>query len=193
MSHLGYMVAVASVKIHLPLASNQAQPLLIWWRRDLGLGASKNKRALIGSFKRKIPSRREVLQPEGWCATTPDSVSAKFWLTTLKTQWSIFTGPQPQIPSSPYQQGLGLVRGYTCPETAMFSSRSQTLFPRTKEWKIVGFSKTKTCITLYTADYLLRPEWPTYAFMRSVSGEMFLSNNHIFPSTKWPSRKGFLL
>ena len=26
------------------LASNQAQPLLIWWRRDLGLGASKNRR-----------------------------------------------------------------------------------------------------------------------------------------------------
>ena len=25
------------------LASNQAQPLLIWWRRDLGLGASKNR------------------------------------------------------------------------------------------------------------------------------------------------------
>ena len=26
------------------LASNQAQALLIWWRRDLGLGASKNRR-----------------------------------------------------------------------------------------------------------------------------------------------------
>ena len=35
------------------LASNQAQPLLIWRRRDLGLGASKNKRALIGQFKGK--------------------------------------------------------------------------------------------------------------------------------------------
>ena len=45
------------------LASNQAQPLLIWWRRDLGLGASKNKRALIGQFKGKIPSRREVPHP----------------------------------------------------------------------------------------------------------------------------------
>ena len=42
------------------LASNQAQPLLIWWRRDLGLGASKNKRALIGSFKGKIPLTRWV-------------------------------------------------------------------------------------------------------------------------------------
>ena len=53
------------------IASNQAQPLLLWWRRDLGLGASKNKRALIGQFKGKIPSRREVPPPEGWRATTP--------------------------------------------------------------------------------------------------------------------------
>ena len=39
--------------------------------RDLGLGASKNKRALIGQFKGKIPSRREVPSPEGRRATTP--------------------------------------------------------------------------------------------------------------------------
>ena len=31
----------------------------------------------------------------------------------MVTYASIFTGPQAQIPSSPYQQGLGLVRGYT--------------------------------------------------------------------------------
>ena len=40
-----------------------------------GPGASKNKRALIGSFKGKIPSRREVPPPpppEGWRATTPE-------------------------------------------------------------------------------------------------------------------------
>ena len=55
----------------LRVASNQAQPLLIWRRRDLGLGASKNKRALIGQFKGKIPSRREVPSPEGRRATTP--------------------------------------------------------------------------------------------------------------------------
>ena len=30
----------------------------------------------------------------------------------MVTYASIFTGPQAQIPSSPYQQGLGLVRGY---------------------------------------------------------------------------------
>ena len=42
------------------LASNQAQPLLIWWRRDLRLGASKNKRALIGSFKGKSPSKGKI-------------------------------------------------------------------------------------------------------------------------------------
>ena len=53
------------------VASSQAQPLLIWWRRDLGLGGNKNKHALIGQFKRKIPSRREVPPPEGWRATTP--------------------------------------------------------------------------------------------------------------------------
>ena len=35
-------------------------------------GASKNKRALIGSFKGKIPSRREVSPANGWCATTPE-------------------------------------------------------------------------------------------------------------------------
>ena len=29
----------------------------------------------------------------------------------MVTYASIFTGPQAQIPSSPYQQGLGLVRG----------------------------------------------------------------------------------
>ena len=36
----------------------------------LGLGASKNKRALIGSFKGKIPSKREDPLPRGWRATT---------------------------------------------------------------------------------------------------------------------------
>ena len=30
----------------------------------------------------------------------------------MVTYASILTGPQAQIPSSPYQQGLGLVRGY---------------------------------------------------------------------------------
>ena len=35
----------------------------------------------------------------------------------------IFTGPQAQIPSSPYQQGLGLVRGY---EKLIYSARPQT-------------------------------------------------------------------
>ena len=32
------------IEFTLSIASNQAQPLLIWWRRDLGLGASKNRR-----------------------------------------------------------------------------------------------------------------------------------------------------
>ena len=31
----------------------------------------------------------------------------------------IFTGPQAQIPSSPYQQGLGLVRGYFMPSSSL--------------------------------------------------------------------------
>ena len=53
------------------LASNQAQPLLIWWRRDLGLGASKNKRALIGSFKGKIPSRRGSSPTRGMACHNP--------------------------------------------------------------------------------------------------------------------------
>ena len=38
------VITDAAFVVTFQLASNQAQPLLIWWRRDLGLGASKNRR-----------------------------------------------------------------------------------------------------------------------------------------------------
>ena len=40
------------------------------WHAIPRVGASKNKRALIGSFKGKIPSKREDPLPRGWRATT---------------------------------------------------------------------------------------------------------------------------
>ena len=53
-----------------PLASNQAEPLLIWRRRDLGLGASKNRPLHFQSCQPKFGWHCEsgvvVHHPSGW-------------------------------------------------------------------------------------------------------------------------------
>ena len=45
-------------------------------------------------------------------ALSVSQILAHNFENVMVTYASIFTGPQAQIPSSPYQQGLGLVRGY---------------------------------------------------------------------------------
>ena len=53
--------SVVTLKAWVKLTSNQAQPLLIWWRRDLGLGGgggSKNRRICITLILKTIGNRK---------------------------------------------------------------------------------------------------------------------------------------
>ena len=64
-----------------------------------------------------LPVRRSAVPPLTRVTTRVTRLSVSQILAhnfedVMVTYASIFTGPQAQIPSSPYQQGLGLVRGY---------------------------------------------------------------------------------
>ena len=56
-------------------------------------------------------------------ALSVSQILAHNFENVMVTYASIFTGPQAQIPSSPYQQGLGLVRGYAKPHAAVQKCR----------------------------------------------------------------------
>ena len=57
-----------------------------------------------------LPARRLITAND---ALSVSQILADNFENVMVTYASIFTGPQAQIPSSPYQQRLGLVRGYT--------------------------------------------------------------------------------
>ena len=59
-----------------------------------------------------LPARRRVyVGSRASDALSVSQILAYNLENVMVTYASIFTGPQAQIPSSPYQQGLGLVRG----------------------------------------------------------------------------------
>ena len=55
-----------------------------------------------------LPARRLITAND---ALSVSQILADNFENVMVTYASILTGPQAQIPSSPYQQGLGLVRG----------------------------------------------------------------------------------
>ena len=56
-----------------------------------------------------LPARRLITAND---ALSISQILADNFENVMVTYASILTGPQARIPSSPYQQGLGLVRGY---------------------------------------------------------------------------------
>ena len=69
---------------------------------------SRSRRSAVPPLTR-VTGKRHVCQPN----------LADNFENVMVTYACIFTGPQAQIPSSPYQQGLGLVRGYVATRPAV--------------------------------------------------------------------------